>query len=161
MKARLVVCMEYDGMIAHHKYLSDAGPACHSEDETDDEDNTELAQLGVKRKITKKRVPYWRSRTFSRFLWRLDDMVEELKADKIKRKSGLVRGYTFRIRNAYENTQPSETHVPKGLHRNCYDEEFRKGIPTRQMRQYAWVDEDYDFALPDEAIVDAAADMEY
>jgi hypothetical protein len=92
-------------------------------------------------------TPTWRSSQLTAFMWRLDEVVECMKGPEFgKRKKA---GNQMRNRIPSDKTNP-EAVAPKGLPKNCYDEDWLAGLYRSQREMLNIRDEDYEFGIEDE-----------
>ncbi|KIJ11050.1 hypothetical protein PAXINDRAFT_16012 [Paxillus involutus ATCC 200175] len=92
-------------------------------------------------------TPTWRSSQLMVFMWRLDEVVERMKGPEFgKRKKA---GNQMRNRIPSDKTNP-EAVAPKGLPKNCYNEDWLAGLYRSQREMLNIRDKDYEFGIEDE-----------
>ena len=124
-------------MLAHHANLLEAiGVQGMSSDESD---------YGGREVVYGRILPEWRSQELQDFLWRLDDVQDEVSKRPVgNRRHGPQRGRR-RLRTNLKINKAST--APPNLPRNCYRPSWLKVLRTYQLRQLNIVDDNYDFSI--------------
>ncbi len=129
--------MKKDSALAHHCHLLDIiGVQGMSSDESD---------YGGSQVVYNRILPGWRSQELQDFLWRLDDIRDEVAKRPVgKRRHGLQRGRQ-RLRTNLKINE--ESVAPPNLPCNCYRPRWLKGLRPYQLKQLEIVKDNYDFSV--------------
>ncbi|PIL35031.1 hypothetical protein GSI_02818 [Ganoderma sinense ZZ0214-1] len=90
----------------------------------------------------------WQSQDFKKFVWALDQWYLYYARPKVGMKQ---RGGNLpRVREALPKGKARvvDSIAPRGLWRNCYDEDWLKNLKVSEREDLNMRDEDYDFTLP-------------
>ncbi|KAI0055836.1 hypothetical protein BV25DRAFT_1815066, partial [Artomyces pyxidatus] len=116
-----------------------------SADETDPENPT-----GKKAPKTFRSIPLeWRSPAFVAFLHKLDDIYRDNWRHPTDKRATSGNPPRHRV---HPNINFQEGIPHSGLPRNCYHPEFLASLRPWQLRNLDIIDEDYDFAIPDDEL---------